>query len=106
MAAPALALTVREAAMRVERLGQDLFHFRGDVYDSGSLAVRDGERVLLIDGLASVADAEALRRVVVEDWGARVALCVATHFFSDHMAAWNLFRDAELLAHVNAVPTF
>jgi cyclase len=92
--------------MRVERLAEDLFHFRGEAYDSGSLAVRDGGRVLLVDGLASAAEAEALRRVVVEDWGARVVLGVATHFFSDHMAAWNLFPEAELLAHVNAVQTF
>src|SRR5215831_8024101 len=102
----ALALARVERPMRIEKLAEDLFHFRGAAYDSGSLALLDGQRVLLVDGLASVADAEAMRRVLVEDWGARVTLCVATHFFSDHMAAWNLFPEAELLAHVNAVQTF
>jgi glyoxylase-like metal-dependent hydrolase (beta-lactamase superfamily II) len=97
---------VEEAAMRIERLGEDLFHFRGDAYDSGSLAVLDGGRALLVDGLASVADAQAMRRILVDEWGASVALCVASHFFSDHMAAWNLFPDAELLAHRDAVRTF
>jgi glyoxylase-like metal-dependent hydrolase (beta-lactamase superfamily II) len=93
-------------AMRVTELAEDLFHFRGETYDSGSLAIRDAGRVLLIDGLASVADARAMRRILVDDWGARVTLCLATHFFSDHMAAWNLFPEAELLAHVNAIQTF
>jgi len=92
--------------MRIEQLGEDLFHFRGEAYDSGSLAVRDGGRVLLVDGLASAADAEAMRGVVEDDWSARVELCVASHFFSDHMAAWNRFPDAELLAHRDAVRTF
>ncbi|HEY2797820.1 MAG TPA: MBL fold metallo-hydrolase [Thermoanaerobaculia bacterium] len=92
--------------MRVERLGEDLFHFRGEAYDSGSLAILDGKRVLLVDGLASVGDAQAMRRILVEGWGTRVELCVSTHFFSDHMAAWNLFPEAELLAHADAVSTF
>jgi glyoxylase-like metal-dependent hydrolase (beta-lactamase superfamily II) len=92
--------------MRVERLGEELFHFRGEAYDSGSLVVRDGGRVLLVDGLASVEDARAMRRILVDDWGSRVELCVASHFFSDHMAAWNLFPGAELLAHAGAVETF
>src|SRR5262249_34684487 len=47
-----------------------------------------------------------LRRVLVEEWGKRVALLVSTHFFSDHMAAWNLFPEADLLAHAEAVATF
>jgi glyoxylase-like metal-dependent hydrolase (beta-lactamase superfamily II) len=92
--------------MRSEKLDDDLFLFRGEAYDSGSLAALAGERVLLIDGLASAADARELRRLLVEDWGKRVELLISTHFFSDHMAAWNLFPDAELLAHVNAVRTF
>ena len=92
--------------MRVEKLGEDLHLFRGDAYDSGSLAVLAGERALLIDGLASVEDARELRRTLVDDWGKTVALCVSTHFFSDHMAAWNLFPEAELLAHADAVRTF
>ncbi len=92
--------------MRVEELSPDLFLFRGETYDSGSLAVLAGERAILIDGLASVHDARALRRILVEEWGKRVDLLISTHFFSDHMAAWNLFPEAELLAHASAVQTF
>jgi len=92
--------------MRVEKLDEDLHLFRGEAYDSGSLAVLAGDRALLIDGLASVEDARELRKTLVDDWGKTVALCVSTHFFSDHMAAWNLFPEADLLAHVDAVQTF
>lgn len=92
--------------MHVEELDRDLFHFRGAVYDSGSLVLLDGDRALLIDGLAAVEDARRMRRTLVEDWGKGVTLLVSTHFFSDHMAAWNLFPEAELLAHANAVQTF
>jgi hypothetical protein len=92
--------------MRVERLGEDLFHFRGGAYDSGSLAVLDGRRVRLVDGLASVEDARAILRILVEDWGGRVVLFVASPFFSDHMAAGNLFPEAERLADADAVQTF
>ena len=92
--------------MRIDELDRDLFLFRGKAYDSGSLAVVAGGKALLIEGLASVDDARELRRTLVEEWGKRVELLVSTHFFSDHMAAWNLFPEAELLAHVNSVQTF
>src|SRR4029453_548265 len=92
--------------MRIEGLDEDLFLFRGEAYDSGSLGGPDGRRALLIEGLAAVEDARELRQTLVDEWGKRVELLVSTHFFSDHMAAWNLFPEAELLAHVNAVQTF
>ena len=95
-----------EKALRVDELDSDLFLFRGEAYDSGSLAVLAGDRVLLIDGLASVRDARALQRTLVQEWGKRVELLVSTHYFSDHMAAWNLFPEAPLLAHVNSIQTF
>jgi glyoxylase-like metal-dependent hydrolase (beta-lactamase superfamily II) len=92
--------------MRIDQLDTDLFHFRGDHYDSGSLAVLAGEKALLVDGLASVEDARILRHTVVEQWGKRVELLVSTHYFSDHLAAWNLFPEASVLAHQNALQTF
>src|ERR1700730_15573291 len=92
--------------MRVDRLGEDLFLFRGERFDSGSLAVFDGGRVLLVDGMASVGDAAKPRPTLVTDLGARVELLVTSHYFSDHMAAWNLFPEASVLAHENALQTF
>ena len=92
--------------MRIEKLDEDLFLFRGAAYDSCSLAVLNGRRALLIEGLAAVEDALQWKRVVTEEWGKRVELLISTHFFSDHMAAWNLFPEAELLAHAHALRTF
>jgi len=92
--------------IQVESLGPDLFLFRGASYDSGSLVVLAGADVLLVDGLASVADAERLRQTLVGEWGKRVVYLVSTHYFSDHMAAWNLFPEAAVLAHENALQTF
>ena len=92
--------------LRSDELDRDLFLFRGSQYDSGSLVVLAGDQALLVDGMASVEDAEQLRRTLVTDWGKRVELLVSTHYFSDHMAAWNLFPQARLIAHANAVQTF
>src|SRR5262249_25056057 len=92
--------------LQVESLGQDLFLFRGASYDSGSLVVLSGGDALLVDGLASVADAERLRETLVGEWGKRVLYLLSTHYFSDHMAAWNLFPEAAVLAHENALQTF
>jgi glyoxylase-like metal-dependent hydrolase (beta-lactamase superfamily II) len=93
-------------SLRREEIGGEAVLFRGDTYDSGCLALFDRDRALLVDGLGSVEDARVLRGVLVEEMGKTVALLVSTHFFSDHMAAFNLFPDAPLLAHENALETF
>jgi len=92
--------------VEVESLGPDLLLFRGASYDSGSLAILSGGDVLLVDGLASVDDARRMRATLVDDWGKKVVYLVSTHYFSDHMAAWNLFPEAAVLAHENAPQTF
>jgi len=92
--------------MQTDQLDQDVFLFRGEKYDSGSLALVDGDRVVLIEGMGSVEDARRLRETLVADWGKRVEFLISTHFFSDHMAAWNLFPEASLIAHQNAIQTF
>lgn len=92
--------------LRSDELDRDLFLFRGSRYDSGSLVALAGEKALLVDGMASVEDAHELRRTLETDWGKRVELLISTHYFSDHMAAWNLFPQASVLAHQNAVQTF
>ena len=91
--------------VRSETIDTDAVLFHGDRYDSTSLALFDGDRALLIEGLGSVADAEALRAELAAR-GKRVEFLVSTHYFSDHLAAWNLFPKAEVLAHENALATF
>ena len=49
-----------------------------------------GDQALLIDGMGSVEDAARLRETLVTEWGKRVVFLISTHYFSDHMAAWNL----------------
>jgi glyoxylase-like metal-dependent hydrolase (beta-lactamase superfamily II) len=56
--------------------------------------------------MGSAADAARLREIVTVEWGKRVALLVSTHYFSDHLAAWNLFPNAPVIAHENALATF
>jgi cyclase len=91
--------------VRSETIDSDAVLFHGDRYDSTSLALFDGDRALLIEGLGSAADAEALRAELAA-LGKRAELLVSTHYFSDHLAAWNLFPGAEVLAHENALATF
>jgi len=86
-----------EMAVRSETIDSDAVLFRGDRYDSTSLALFDGDRALLIEGLGSAADAEALRAELAAR-GKRAELLVSTHYFSDHLAAWNLFPEADVLA--------
>ena len=92
--------------MRVHQIERDVFHLLGERYESGTLAVLDGDRALLVDGMGSMADAARLREVVTVEWGKRVALLVSTHYFSDHLAAWNLFPDTPVIAQENALATF
>jgi glyoxylase-like metal-dependent hydrolase (beta-lactamase superfamily II) len=92
--------------VRAEPIDADAVLFHGAAYDSTSLTLFDGDRALLVEGLASAADAEALRATLTREMGKRVALLISTHYFSDHLAAWNLFPDAPVLAHENAAATF
>ena len=92
--------------MKVHRLERDVFHLVGERYESGTLAVLDGDRALLVDGMAAAPDAARLREIVTVEWGKRVVLLVSTHYFSDHLAAWNLFPEAPVLAHEMASATF
>ncbi len=91
--------------VRAETIDSDAVLFHGDKYDSGALALFDGDRALLVEGLGSAEDAEALRAALAGA-GKRVAFLISTHYFSDHLAAWNLFPQAEVIAHENALATF
>jgi glyoxylase-like metal-dependent hydrolase (beta-lactamase superfamily II) len=92
--------------MRIEEIDRDAVLFRGDKYDSVSLALFDGDRALLVEGLGSIEDAEAMKAALSGPMGKRVEVLVSTHYFSDHLAAWNLFPEARVIAHENAVATF
>jgi glyoxylase-like metal-dependent hydrolase (beta-lactamase superfamily II) len=80
--------------------------FIGESYYSNSTAFVKGDEVLLVDGMASRADAEALRERIEVGLKKRVRFIVATHYFSDHLAALRLFPQAEIIAHQNYLHTF
>src|SRR5215212_140208 len=63
-----------------------------------NLFLRGGE-ALLVEGMGSRTDAEALRQYVERVLGKRVRIIVSTHYFSDHMAALGLFPEAEIITH-------
>ncbi len=92
--------------MRIERLEDDLLVAVGKQYESTTAIFLDGNRALLVDGMASREDGLELRRFVEEDLGKRVTLLVSTHYFSDHLAAWGLFPGVPIVAHRNYRQTF
>jgi cyclase len=92
--------------VRFEHLATDVLMFVGDEYESVATAFLDGDDVLLVDSLASVRDAQWMRRVLCEDMGKTVRALTATHFMSDHIAGMSLFPDALTIAHRHHRHTF
>ncbi len=92
--------------MKEQQIEPDIHLFIGETYDSNSTAFVKGDEVLLVDGMASRRDAEELRERVENGLGKRVRFIIATHYFSDHLAALGLFPDAEIIAHRNYLHTF
>lgn len=92
--------------MREQQIESDIHLFVGETYHSNSTAFVRGDEVLLVDGMASRADAERLRERIEAGLGKRVRFIIATHYFSDHLAALKLFPEAEIIAHQNYLHTF
>jgi cyclase len=92
--------------VREQQIEPDIHVFIGETYHSNATAFVRGDEVLLVDGLASRADAEALRERIEVGLLKRVRFIVATHYFSDHLAALKLFPRAEIIAHQNYLHTF
>ena len=92
--------------MKEQQIESDIHLFIGETYDSNSTAFVKGDEVLLVDGMASRRDAEELRERIENELGKRVRFIIATHYFSDHLAALRLFPDAEIIAHRNYLHTF
>ena len=92
--------------VRFEELGSNVLMFVGDDHESVATAFLNGNDVLLVDSLGSLADASWLRRVLCEDMGKTVRVVAATHFMSDHIAGMSLFPDALTIAHRHHRHTF
>lgn len=84
--------------MRMERIASDVLMFVGDTYESVATAfLRDGD-ALLIDTLASRADAAWMRGNLVDEMGLSVRTIIATHYMNDHMAGMRLYPKAQIIA--------
>src|SRR5215475_1301373 len=92
--------------IRKEQLEEDIYVFVGEAYQATATALIQGDEVLLIDGLASLKDAEELRYLVEDDLRKQVRLIVCSHDISDDMAALRLFPRAQIVAHVAYPHTF
>jgi glyoxylase-like metal-dependent hydrolase (beta-lactamase superfamily II) len=83
--------------MRIDYLASDILLFHGDSLSSLATAFIDGPRVLLVDALASVDDAQAMRAYLEDELGKRVEMLVLTHAEADHTAGVMLFPQAEVI---------
>jgi cyclase len=92
--------------LREQQIESDIYVFIGETYYSNSTAFVRGDEVLLVDGMASREDAEALRERIEVGLKKQVRFIIATHYFSDHLAALKLFPRAEIIAHRNYLHTF
>lgn len=92
--------------MQVQQLESDIYTLVGETYQSNSIAFIDGDEVLLVDAMAARRDAESLRQFVEDDLKKQVRLIICSHYFSDHLAALNLFPQSLIVAHKNYRHTF
>ncbi|MCC6071698.1 MBL fold metallo-hydrolase [Massilia sp. GCM10020059] len=92
--------------MRIEQIDTDILLFTGDACESLATAFIDSERVLLVDALASDADALAMRDHLEGKLGKKVHAIVLTHGHSDHLAGVRLFPGAEVIAQRLFLYTF
>jgi cyclase len=92
--------------MRVDQIEKDLYIAIGDAYDSNSTIVLSGKEAIVIDALGSKKDARDLKRLIEDNFEARIRFFVCTHYFSDHLAALKLFPDSQIITHKNYHDTF
>lgn len=92
--------------LRWTELGADAWLAVGRTLGANVTVLRQGREALLIDGLGGEADARELAETLKRRLGLSVARIVATHYFSDHMAAYRLFPRARILAHEACRETF
>ena len=83
--------------MRIDYLDSDILLFRGESMAAVATAFIDGDRVLLVDALASEHDAIDMRDYLENCKQARVAQIVLTHADGVHSAGVKLFPGAEIL---------
>jgi cyclase len=85
--------------MECTEVKRDILVFRGDAYQSVATAFLDGDKALLVDTLATRAEARAMDRYLRERFKVQVHAVIMTHYMSDHMGGLALYRNAQIIAH-------
>jgi glyoxylase-like metal-dependent hydrolase (beta-lactamase superfamily II) len=92
--------------MNYKMVKQDIYIFTGTEYNSNAILILNNDEAVLVDGLASHADAIELREIISRIFKTKVSYIISTHYFSDHMAAFCLFPKSKIIAHKNFLHTF
>jgi len=92
--------------MKKQQLESDIYLFVGEAFHANATALINGDEVLLVDGLASSADAAELHAFIENELKKQVRIIISTHYMSDHLAAFRLFPKAQIIAHKNYLHTF
>jgi glyoxylase-like metal-dependent hydrolase (beta-lactamase superfamily II) len=85
--------------MKVDYQEDGLYLLRGETLDSNATVLESDGRAVVIEGMASQDDASALASFAERELGLEVRYVIATHYFSDHLAALGAFPGAEVVAH-------
>jgi cyclase len=85
--------------MECTQVKRDLIVFRGDAYQSVATAFLDDDKALLVDTLATRADAHAMDQYLRERFKVQVHAVVMTHYMSDHMGGLAMYSNAQIIAH-------
>jgi len=92
--------------IKKEQIESDIYLFVGDAYHANATVLINNDEVLLIDGLASSRDAAELRSFIENELKKQVRAIISTHYMSDHIAAFRLFPEAQIITHKNFLHTF
>ena len=92
--------------MHIQDIDQDIRVVVGDTMESVATIFVHGDEAILVDALASEADAQALRTLVCDEMGKKVRAIIVTHYLSDHTAGLRLFPGATVIAHRHYMHTF
>lgn len=92
--------------MEFKMVKQDIWIFTGAEFNANAILIVNNDEAVLVDGLASRADAIELREIISKTFKTKVSYIISTHYFSDHMAAFALFPESKIIAHQNYLHTF
>lgn len=89
----------------ITELETDILIFQGETLASNSTIFVDGAKALVVDALASKADAAQLKGFLGER-GLSASAFIISHYFSDHLAALSLFPESMIITHHGYLNTF